>query len=828
MLTEIKVALRGLAKSPGFTIIAGATLALAIGANSAVFSLINALLVRPLPYQEPSRIALIWEQFKTQGLERIPCSPPEYLDLEKEFQSGTGLAAFTYQTFNLGGGDVPERISGALVTPSLFPLLGVEPIKGRTFAREEQGEGHDDMVVISERLWQRRFDSDPMLIGKTLLLNGRAYTVIGVMPAKFEFPIPLFGVQGNQFAERVDIWKPVAFTPLELKQRGSRDYGLITRLRRGVSVTNAQAELNTIVSNWIKRYPDNYNFQVGGFGSKIYPLQDQVVGGMRTGLAILLGAVVFVLLIACANLATMLLARASARERELAVRVALGAGRWQLLRQMLVESVMLALVGAVFGVFLSIWGLELLKQIGARTIPRLAEVNVDLAVLIVTTVVAIGTGILFGLIPAFATAKPELTEALKEGGRSSTTGARRNQVRNSLVVAEIALALVLLVGAGLLVKSYARVQNIDPGFDRHNVLTAEISLSETKYPQRGNADYNHGAAMINFWNEALRRVRQLPGVEAAGLTVALPLSGSNTDSSFSIEGRALGPNEPGPDEEIRDITPDYFRVLRTSLLRGRSFSEADNAEASGVVIINDALAKKYWPGEDALGKRITLDDPRKPDATWRTIVGIVQSIRHRGLDVDPAPEYYLPLAQQPQNALILAVRSAQDPRGLASAVRREIQSIDPDQPIANVRTLENVTADSVAPRRMSMVLLGAFAGIALLLASVGIYGVISYLVVQRTHEIGVRMALGAQRTDVLRLVVGHAAKLVGIGTGIGLILAFFSTRTLSAFLYTVGAFDFATFVFVTSALAAVALLASYIPALRATRADPMIALSHNA
>ena len=825
MLNEIKVALRGLAKSPGFTMIAVATLALAIGANSAVFSLINALLVRPLPYQQSSRLALIWEQFATQGLDRIPVSSPEYLDLEKEFQGGTGLAAFNYETFNLGGGDVPERISGAVVSPALFPLLGVEPVKGRTFAREEQGQGHDDVIVISERLWKRRFNSDPALVGKTLLLNGRSYTVIGVMPARFEFPIPLFGVQGNQFAERVEIWKPIAFTPLELKERFSRSYGLITRLRPGVSLAHAQAELDKVIANWIQTYPDNYGG--GGFGARIYPLHDQVVGGMRTGLAILLGAVVFVLLIACANLATMLLARASARERELAIRVALGAGPWRLLRQIMTESVLLALIGAVAGIILSVWGLEFLKQIGARTVPRLAEVNVDLVVLSFTAVVAVGTGILFGLIPALATAKPELTEALKEGGRSSTTGARRTKLRNSLVIAEIALALVLLVGAGLLLKSYARVQNIDPGFDRHNVLTAEIDLARTKYPQRGSADYNKGARMINFWNEALRRIQQLPGVEAAGYTLVLPLSGSNTDSSFKIEGRVIGKNEPGPDEELRVISPDYFRVIKTPLLRGRFFSEADNMEAPGAVIINDALAKKYWPNEDALGKRITFDDGRTPDPKWLTIVGIVRSIRHRGLDVDPAPEYYLPLAQRAVSSMILTVRSGQDPRSLASAVRREIQSIDPDQPIANIRTLEAVTADSVAPRRLSVVLLGAFAGIALLLASVGIYGVISYLVVQRTHEIGVRMALGAQRHDVLRLIVGHALKLVAIGSLIGLVLAFLSTRTLSALLYSVGAFDATTFIFVTIALAAVALLASYIPALRATRADPMIALSHN-
>jgi putative ABC transport system permease protein len=825
MLSEIKVALRALAKSPGFTIIAIATLALAIGANSAVFSLINALLVRPLPYQQPARLALIWEKFAAQGLDRIPVSPPEYLDLEKAFKSGSQLAAFTYQTFNFGSGDLPERISGVLVTPTLFPLLGVEPIKGRTFAREEQGEGHDDMIVISERLWQRRFNSDPSMIGKSLLLNGRSYTVIGIMPTKFEFPIPLFGVQGNQFAERVDIWKPVAFTAMELKDRGNRSYGLITRLRSDVSPVKAQAELDTIMADWIRAYPDNY--KNSGFGARIYPLQDQVVGGMRSGLAILLGAVIFVLLIACANLATMLLARASERERELAIRIALGAARWRLLRQMLTESVLLALAGAAFGMILSIWGLELLKQIGARTVPRLAEVNVDLVVLIVTAVVAVGTGILFGLIPAIASAKPELTEALKEGGRGSTSGARRNQVRNSLVVAELALALVLLVGAGLLLKSYARVQNSEPGFDRRNVLTAEIDLPDTKYPLRGSSGYNHGQAITNFWNEALRRVRQLPGVETAGATIVLPLSGSNTDSSFAIEGRSTSGKEPTPDEELRTITPDYFRVLKTPLLLGRFFAESDSIDAPGVVIINDALAKKYWPNEDALGKRITLDDPRK-NPKWLTIVGIVRSIRHRGLDVDPQPEYYIPLAQDPERTMVLTVRSSRDPRSLSSAIRREIQSIDPDQPMANVRTLEVVTADSIAPRRMSMALLGVFAGIALLLAGVGIYGVISYLVVQRTHEIGVRMALGAQRGDVLRLVVGHAGKLVAIGSVVGLALALMSTRTLSALLYNVGAFDLTTFVFVTLALAGVALLASYIPALRATRADPMIALSHNA
>jgi putative ABC transport system permease protein len=823
MWNEIKVALRGLAKTPGFTAIAILTVALAIGANSAVFSLINAVLVRPLPYHDPARLVLLWEQFSNMGLDRIPVSAPEFQDLEKDFTGVAQIAAFNYASFNLAGGGTPERISGAVVSPAVFPLLGAEPLSGRTFAGEEQGEGHDDVIVISERLWTRRFNSDPFLIGKTLILDGRSYTVIGVMPKAFEFPIPLFNVQGARFAERVDIWKPIAFTGSELHSRGSRSYGVIARLASDKTVSAVQAELNTVIANWYRLYQDNYGSS-GGFGARIYPLQGQVIGGMRTGLVVLLGAVAFVLLIACANLATMLLARASGRERELAIRVALGAGAWRVLRQLLTESVVLSVAGGAAGLILSVWGLELVKRIGARTIPRLAEVNLDWTVLIVTAVVSVGTGILFGLIPALVSAKPELTEALKEGGRGSTAGSRRNRIRNALVVSEIALALVLLVGAGLLMKSFVRLQNVDPGFNPHNVLTMEISLPPAKYPSDGPGK---GESIVNFFAEAHRRVAQLPGVEANACIDVLPLSGTNGDSSFSIEGRDPNSRGPGPDEEIRTITPDYFRVLQTPLLKGRFFNDGDTATSPQVVIINEALARKYWPGGDALGKRITFSDTRKPNAKWITIVGIVGNVRHRGLDVDAQPEYYGPLTQNPSSSMLLTVRSAQDPRGLASAVRREIQSIDPEQPIANVRTFDAVVAESVAPRRLSVVLLGAFAAIALLLAAVGTYGVISYLVVQRTHELGVRMALGAQRRDLLTLVVGHAFRLVAIGLAIGLVLAFASARSLSALLYNVGVFDPVTFMLVPCVLGAVALVASYIPALRATRADPMIALTHN-
>ncbi|MEY2577917.1 MAG: hypothetical protein QOI49_741 [Verrucomicrobiota bacterium] len=817
MIREFRLAFRSLVKTPGFTLVAVITVALAIAANTAVFSLVNALLIRPLPFKAPQNLVLLFEKFSGQGLDQIPVSAPEYLDWEKQTRSYERIAAFNFADFNLTGGDTPERIQGAVVTPSLFQLLGVAPTKGRAFNDSEFGEGNDGVVMISERLWRRRFNSDPQVVGTQVSINGRSVTVIGIMPANFEFPLPLFGVQGGTFAERADMWKPIAFTKSELESRGSRSYGIIGRLKSGVTVAQAQAEANTIVANWHPLFPDNYEPSTK-FGATIYPLHDLVIGGMRPALMILLGAVAVVLLIACANLTTMLLARAGAREREFAIRLALGAGRMQLVRQMLSESVLLAIIGGTAGVVLAIWGLDLLRSIGAQTVPRIAEVNLDLRVLLVTLGTAVVTGIVIGLIPALASGKPELTEALKEGGRGATSGLRRNRLRNALVIAEVALALVLLVGAGLLLKSFVRLQNVHPGFETKNVLTMEVALPLLKYPR--------GKPVADFYAEAIRRVKELPGVEAAAFTSILPLSGTNSDSSFAIEGRDPAVDKVYPDEEIRDITPEYFSVIKVPLLQGRFFNDSDQFDGPGVVIVNNSFAKKWFPNQDVIGKRITFSDTRKPDAKWITIVGLVGDMRHRGLDLDPKPEYYGAHNQTPYRGMILAVRSAQDPRSLTTAIRREISRLDPDLPAANVRTLEQVAADSIAPRRLSVVLIGVFAVVALVLASVGIYGVMSFLVVQRTHEIGVRMALGAQRADVLRLVIGRAAKLVLFGTGIGLLLGVLSSSALRSLLYNVGAFDPTTFLTVTFALCAVSFLASYIPALRATRADPMIALGH--
>jgi putative ABC transport system permease protein len=819
MLQEFRFALRNLIKTPGFTLVAVITVALAIAANTAVFSLVNALLIRPLPFKAPESLVLLFEKFSAQGLDQIPVSAPEYLDWEKQTRSYERIAAFNFANFNLTGGDMPERIQGATVTPSLFPLLGVSPIKGRVFNDTEFGEGNDGVVMISERLWRRRFNSDPQLVGTQLSVNGRSFTVVGIMPANFEFPLPLFGVQGGTFAERADMWKPIAFTKQELESRGSRSYGVIGRLKPGVTLAQAQAEADTIVANWHPLFPDNYEPETK-FGATLYPMHDLVIGGMRPALMILLGAVAVVLLIACANLTTMLLARAGAREREFAIRLALGAGRLQLVRQMLAESTLLALIGGTAGVMLAVWGLDLLRSIGTQTVPRLAEVNLDMRVLLVTLGTAVATGIIIGLIPALATGKPELTEALKEGGRGSTSGLRRNRLRNALVIAEVALALVLLVGASLLMKSFVRLQSVHPGFEPKNVLTMEVALPLLKYPR--------GKPVADFYAEVTRRVKALPGVEAAAFTSILPLSGTNSDSSFQIEGRDAIAEKVYPDEEIRGITPEYFSVLKVPLLQGRFFTEGDQFDGPGAVIVNQSFAKKWFPNQEAVGKRITFSDTRKPDVKWLTIVGMVGDMRHRGLDLDPKPEYYLAHNQTPYRGMILAVRSTQDPRSLTSAIRREISRLDPDLPAANVRMLEQVAADSIAPRKLSVVLIGVFAAVALVLASVGIYGVMSFLVVQRTHEIGVRMALGAQRADVLRLVIGRAARLVLMGTAIGLLLGVISSRALRALLFNVGAFDLMTFLSVTIALIVVSLLASYIPAVRATRADPMIALGHGA
>src|SRR5437764_7837336 len=571
MFKDLRFAFRQLLKQPSFTVIAVITVELAIGATTAVLSLVNGLLVRPLPYREPQQLILLLQHFKSQNLERIPVSPPEFKDYETRAHSFEKLGAFGYTSFNLAGEDRPERITGATVTASVLPLLGVSPINGRFFQPEECALGRDDVVIISARLWERRFNSDPQIVGTRLLLNGQSFTVVGVMPASFDFPLQLFNLgNGGQFGGRAEIWKPLAFTNDEMKARSSRGFWIIGRLAPGISAAQAQAEIETINAQMRREHSDNYS-QDNSFGGDVFSLQDLAVAGMRPALLILLGAVFLVLLIACANLTTMLLARAAAREREIAIRVALGSGRARLLKQVFTESVLLALILGAAGVLLALWGVESLKAVGAQTVPRLREVNIDLVVLGVTLAICVGTGIIFGLVPGLASSRPELTEALKEGGRSSTVGTRRNRLRNGLVIAEVALALVLLSGAGLLIKSFTRLQNVNPGFNPRNALTFEVSLPKIQYPD--------DASVVRFNNDAQRRIAALPGVQAAGFSTILPLAGTNSEWSFDIEGAATTDNSPTPDEEKRQVSPDYFHALETPLIKGRLFTNADNANA---------------------------------------------------------------------------------------------------------------------------------------------------------------------------------------------------------------------------------------------------------
>ena len=567
MLRDLRFALRQLLKQWGFTAIAVVTLALAIGATTAVLSLVNALLVRPLPYREPQQLVLLLQHFKSQNLERIPVSPPEFVDYETRAHSFEKLGAFGYANFNLAGEEKPERISGATVTAGVLPLLGVSPIKGRLFQPEECTPGRDDVVIISARLWERRFNSDPQIIGTKLLLNGKSFTVVGVMPANFDFPLQLFNLgNGAQFGGRAEIWQPLAFTDDQIKARSSRSFAIIGRLAPETSLARAQAEIETINAQMRHEHPNNYG-RGNSFGGNVFLLRNLAVGGMRPALLILLTAVFLVLLIACANLTTMLLARAAVREHEMAIRVALGAGPLRLLKQVLTESVLLALAGGVAGVLLALWGVELLKVIGAQTVARLREVNVDLGVLGVTLAISVGTGMIFGLVPGLASARPELTEALKEGGRSSTQGTGRNRLRSGLVIAEVALALVLLSSAGLLMKSFVRLQNVNPGFNPRNALTFEMSLSKIQYPDN--------PSIVRFNDEAQRRIAALTGVQAAGFSTILPLAGTNSDSSFAIEGQPSNDRTPSPDEENRQVSPDYFRALEIPLIKGRLFTDAE-------------------------------------------------------------------------------------------------------------------------------------------------------------------------------------------------------------------------------------------------------------
>jgi len=809
---DIRYGMHTLLKSPGFTLVAVVALALGIGANTAIFSVVNAVLLRPLPYKNPERLVMMWQTNLRQGIGQDSVAAPNFLDWREQSQSFEHMAAYRGQSFNLTVGDKPEQLPGAVVSASFFQVLGVKAALGRIPQTEVDQPGGNLVAVLSHGLWQRHFGADPNLIGKPLTLNGESFTAVGIMPPGFKYPLDDTEVWAlsKRMVPELPITIPGIDDPLTL--RGATYLKVIARLKPGVSLTQAQAEMAT-VSHRLEQYEDNE-----GVGVKIIPLQEQLVGDSRLGLLVLLGVVGFVLAVACANVANLLLARAAVRQKEIAIRHALGASRWRLARQLLTESVLLSVIGGVLGLVLAWWGIDLLMASIPEEIPRVKEVSLDPYVLGFTFAVSVLTGLLFGLAPALGASKPDLNSALKEGARTSTESIRRNRVRSLLVVSEVALALVLLVGAGLMMQSFLRLSEVNPGFNPENLVTAEFWLPQFKYPEDGQ--------QAAFYTKLLERVAQLPGVSSSAAISVLPLTGSDVSTSPQIEGR------PEPDEgersevQLRSVSPSYFRTMGIPLLQGRDFTTRDDEDAPGVAVISEAGARRLFGSKDAaMGERLDyVGDTENP--TWSEIVGVVGDVHESGLDQEAAAEVYVPYRQLPSAFMYVVTRSALDPTSLTNAIRREVQAIDKDQPILEARTMNERIAESIAARRFSMLLFAVFAGIALVLAVVGIYGVMSYSVARRTHEIGIRMALGAGRGGVLRLVVGQGMILAAVGISIGLTAAFALTRVMSSLFYGVSATDPVTFIGVAMLLTIAALLACYIPARRATKVDPMVALRY--
>jgi len=810
LMQDLRYGARTLMKSPGFAFVAVLTLALGIGANTAIFSVVNGVLLRALPYYEPGRLVMVWADrpiLQAQiGLEDFPVSVADFVDWRNQNQVLEQMAAMQPPRINLTGGGEPESVVGLRASASLFPLLGARFAAGRAFLPEEDRAGADRVVVISHGLWQRRYGADPKLIGQKITLNDEAYTVIGVTAPDFQFPrrdeYP-YGIVKT----KVDLYLPIAFTPEQMNDRRNNTLVVIARLKPGVSLGQASAEMNAIARRLTEQYPKTNTDK----GVRLAPLQQQAVGKARTALLVMLGAVGFVLLIACANVANLLLARAAGRRKEMAIRAALGANRWRMLRQLLTESLLLAFSGGAAGLLLARWGVDLLLSIAPDKLPRAYDIRLDARVAGFTLLISLLTGIVFGLLPALQGSKIDLAETLKEGGRDAA-GLLRRRLRGFLVVSEVALAFVLLIGAGLLIRSFARLTEVDPGLDPRGVLTMDILLPFAKYKDgRGLA----------FFQQTLERVRALPGVEAAATVSPLPLSGSSGSGGFDIEGRP-SPTEQTFNAGFRTISPDFFKTFRVPLIKGRLLAESDGAKAPLVVVVNESLAHNYFANEDPLGKRITL----LGDTHAREIVGVVGDVKHSALDEEAKREMYFPMAQArfPPIFMSLAARVSGDPMQMVAAVRGQVWAGDKDLPIYNIETIERLMAKSFAPRRFNLLLLGVFALVGLALAGVGLYGVMSYTVTQRTREIGVRMAMGAQTGDVLRLVIGEGMKLALIGALLGLGGALALTRLLKTLLFEVSATDPLTFIVIAALLIIVALLACWIPARRAASKDPLVSL----
>ena len=801
--------MRLLARSPGFTAIALVTLTLGIGATAAIFSVVDAVLLRSLPYREPQRLVSVLEDISQEGFPRNTPSPGNYAEFRAQTEVFEDSAATKETVFSLTGGPEghtgdPEELQGAAVTQNLFSMLGVKPALGRVFQPDEDRPGAAHVALISHGLWMRRFGGERSLVGREILLNNEKYTVLGVTPPGFSYP----------FSD-TEIWTPMAFTPEQLAEYGMHYLNVVARLRPGMTVAKANAALQ-VLSKRLSRERPKTNAEIQRFFAE--PLRDTYTREARSGLIVLMAAVAFVLLIACANIANLLLSRATGRHREIAVRTALGAGRARIVRQMLTESALLAAGGGLLGILLADWCFNFLKNLIPVDLSRTVSLTLDLPVLGFAVLISLVSSFLFGMAPALQVSKLHLNQVLKEGGRGSA-GPRRRIFRNLLVIGEVALSLMLLVGSGLLLESFARLRGLDPGFRADHVLTVRLEVPRTRY-----GDF---ARRSEFFERVLERVRALPGVKVAGFTSALPLTWEGGTNSFTPEGIALPPDF-NYDANNRVVTPGYFEAMRIPLRRGRFFNNGDGQDAPPVGIINETLARRFWPNGDALGKRFKFGAPEDKTA-WRRIVGVIADVRQMRLNEPAHQEMYFPYWQAKDNWMVprdLAIRTSGDPLGLAVATRQAVWSIDRDQPVSNVMTLDDLLDHEVAHRRVQAALLGGLASLALILACVGIYGVLSYLVTQRTQEIGIRVALGANGADVFRTVAGHGMTLAAIGILAGAAAALALSRMLASLLFGVQATDPVTYAGAVAVFATVALLACYFPARRAARVDPMVALRH--
>ncbi|MGE0127010.1 MAG: ABC transporter permease [Blastocatellales bacterium] len=806
LFQDIRYGFRGLWRNPGFAIIAVLSLALGIGANTAIFSLVNAVLIRSLPFHDPDRLVMVWEDASFAGFPRNTPAPANYADWKSQNQVFEDMAAIATRSFNLTGDGEPVRINTYGVTANFFSLLGVKPAEGRAFNAGEDAPG-TKVVVLGYGLWERRYGARRDIIGKDILLNGENFTVIGVAPAGFQF-----------LDKEVELWTPFGLTPRDLANRSSHYLTVFARMKPGVTLQQASADIKTIMQRIARDHPN----QAAGVDAYALPLRDELAGDARRPLMVLLAAVGLVLLIACANVANLLLSRAASRGREIAVRAALGAGRLRIARQLLTESVLLSIFGAAVGLVFAVWSFGFLRRLIPEGLALSTSLTIDLRVLTFTLLVTMLTGLIFGLAPALQASKIDLNEALKQGGGRAGLSGGSNRLRGAMVVVEVAMSLVLLVSAGLLIQTFFKMLNQYSGLQPENVLTMRTQLPRGKY---GDAPKRNA-----FYDQVLERVESLPGIVSAGYTTTVPLEWKGGTQGFWVEGRTVEQATSqglSYDANFRQISIDYLKTMGISLKKGRYFNEGDNERAMPVAVINETMARQYWQGEDALGKRFKLGAPGGP-TPWATVVGVVCDLRQMGMDKPVKAEMYFPYRQITTDAWAaprdLVIRASVDPMSLVAAVRSEVHAVDPDQPLSNIRTMEDLLNEEIGQRRLGMLLLAGFAALALLLASVGIYGVLSYFVIQHTREIGVRLALGARRRHVLGLVMRKGMTLALVGVTIGLFVSFALTRLMASLLYETRAADPLTFAGVATLLMLVATLACYIPAWRAMRVDPMAAL----